>query len=241
MKRWIIAVLLSVYPAGWRREYGLELRHMLHSRSLTAAVAGDVFRNGLWQRLRAPELSTRFGLAMALLILCLYIWNIVAPLSDGHNQAALLLQYPSASYIYVGLLVACGCLTRLQDPRKNPGRAAAKASFIASIPTMLVGLLVLFGVIEVSVVGPGGPVAGFREHGLTYTYYSAQQYCWIRVGPSVSSIAKLRALQYATCPPSAWAYLVAPLMGLPLAGVWGSVGGLLGRWIARGERPSVVK
>jgi hypothetical protein len=240
MKTWIIRTLLRLYPANWRREYGAEFADMLLARPLTSAMVADVLRNGLWQRLRASEASTRLGLAMLLVILGVLVWNLTAPPSNGHNQATLLLQDPSISYVYILVLIGCGCLTRTRDPAGRPGVAAMRASFIAGIPMMLVGVLILFGVLGVAVVGPGETATAFGHHGFAYTYYSAQNYCWIRVTgpPSFDTwlTAKLRALQLAACPPTPLGFLISPLIKLPSSWIWGIVGGVLGRWIARGRR-----
>jgi hypothetical protein len=54
-KQAIIRLLLRTYPATWRSEYGDELALMLASRPLTLSVGGDVFFNGIRQRVRHAE------------------------------------------------------------------------------------------------------------------------------------------------------------------------------------------
>jgi hypothetical protein len=118
--------------------------------------------------------------------------------------------------------------------------AAVKISFLAGIPVMLAGVLMLSGVLGVIVLGPGDTPTTFHEHGFSYTYYDAQvRSCWIRVSaPATQTSAQ--AVQSATCPPAPLGILVAPLFTLPSSWLWGIAGGLLGRWITRGRRRPVT-
>lgn len=235
MTNWIVRILLHFYPANWRREYGVELTDMLLARPLTVNIVSDVFRNALWQRLRACEISTLVGLAMLLVMLNGLAWNIIAPSPYG-GEASMLLQSLWRSNLYVLLLVGCGLWTHLRHGGKldQSGLAAVKISFLAGIPVMLAGALMLSGVLGVIVLGPGDIPTTFHQHGFAYTYYDATlRSCWIRVQDPAGP---LKAVQSATCPPAPLGVLVAPLFTLPSSWLWGMVGGLLGRWIARGRR-----
>jgi hypothetical protein len=240
MKHWIVGMLLRCYPVNWRREYGVELTEMLLARPLTAKIANDVLRNGLWQHLRMAEPSTLVGLAMLLVVLNGLAWNIVAP-SAYSNESVVLLQNLLGSNLYILLLVGCGIWTHLRH-LGNMDRvelAAMKISFLAGTPMMFAGLLMLLGILRVIVLGPGDSPTTFHEHGFAYTYYSAQQYCWIRVSePATQQLAQ--GIRTATCPPAPLGVVVAPLFMLPASWLWGALGGLLGRWIARGRRPLVT-
>lgn len=236
MKTWIIRTLLRLYPANWRREYGGELTHMLLARPLTENIVGDVFLSALWQRFRAAEISTLVGLGMLLVMLNGFVWNIVAPPPYG-SEASMLLQNLWGSNLYVLLLVGCGLWTHLRRRGKldQSGLAAVKISFLAGIPVMLAGALMLSGVLGVIVLGPGDIPTTFHQHGFTYTYYDATlRSCWIRVQDPAGP---LKAVQSTTCPPAPLGVLLAPLFTLPASWLWGMVGGLLGRWIARRRRP----
>ena len=68
-KDWLIAALLRIYPAAWRREYGAELTAILQGRPLGLRVMTDVLWNGLRLRVRAAEPSTILGLASMLFML----------------------------------------------------------------------------------------------------------------------------------------------------------------------------
>ena len=113
-----------------------------------------------------------------------------------------------------------------------------KITFLAGVPAMLAGVLMLTGFLGVIVLTPGQGPTTFHEHGFAYTYYDAAVgSCWIRVADPASS---LQAIQSATCPPGPLGILAAPLFALPASWLWGMAGGLLGRWIARGWRPMVT-
>lgn len=214
----MVTALLRLYPAAWRREYGPELADMLLAHPLDARIMGDVLLNGLRQRVRTAEPSTLLGLAAMLVILAGLVWNIAAPPLSGHGLAALLressktlptvIAIPLASELYVLLLVGCGCWTNLRHhgTLSRSGMAAMKLSFIAGLPLVLAGTLILFGVLSVIVLGPGDAPTTFAEHGFTYTYYNAQHHA-----------------------PAPLAVLSAPLVRLPESWLWGVLGGQLGR------------
>ena len=236
MKKWIVETVLRLYPAAWRREYGPELKDMLLTRPLTAGIVGDVLQNGLRQRVRGGEPSTLVGLAMLLVVLNGFVWNIIAP-APYSNESITLLQHPLGSNLYILLLLGCGCWTYLHHGGElsKSGRAAMKISFLAGIPVMLAAALMLLGILGVVVVAPGDISTTFHEHGFTYTYFSAQTFCWLRVAePATQPFA--RAIQSATCPPAPLGVLISPLFILPASWLWGLLGGLLGRWIAGGRR-----
>src|SRR5262249_45864027 len=157
IKRWVVTTLLHFYPAAWRREYGPELAHMLLSGPLNARVVTDVLYNGLRQRVHAAEPSTFAGLAAMVGILAELAWNIASHASFGAGLAALLerssktlptvIVRPFASNWYPVFLIGCGCWAYLRTGGKlsRPGVAAMKVSFMAGIPVILAGVLMLFG------------------------------------------------------------------------------------------------
>ena len=201
-KDWLIAALLRIYPAAWRREYGAELTAILQGRPLGLRVMTDVLWNGLRLRVRAAEPSTILGLASMLFMLT----GFIVP-GGSYSGAWRALLRPSwrlfptvnvtfmASEAYVLLLVACGCWTYLRHGGKvtRAGLAAMRMSVIAGIPIMLIGVLVMSGLLDVAFLDPRGG---------------------------------------ATIRPSALAILVAPRSRLPEAWTWGSLGGLLGKRIS---------
>ena len=207
MKTSIVKALLRVYPRTWRREFGPELIDILLRRPLTAGIVTNVMANGLRQRVLSAEPSTLLGLA-------LMPWAAYGLL---HGDWIVSLQ---TSNLYVLILFGCGVWTHMRygGESSRSGRAAVKLSFIAGIPVMLAGLLMLSGILEL---------------------HAAQDYCWIRAS---DSSGLLRGVQTALCPPAPLGVLAAPLFILPASWLWGMLGGLLGRWIARGGgRTSVVK
>jgi hypothetical protein len=205
----LIAALLRIYPAAWRREYGVELTVILQRRPLDLRVMIDVLWSGLRLRVRAAEPSTTLGLASMLLTLT----GFIVP-GGSYSGAWRALLRPSwrlfptinvtfmASEAYVLLLVACGCWSYLRHGGKvtGSGLAAMGMSLIAGIPIMLIAVLLMAGFLDLAFLDSQGG---------------------------------------ATIRPSALAILLAPLARVPEAWIWGSIGGLLGKRIAR-ERQRVT-
>jgi hypothetical protein len=162
MKYWIVTALLRLYPAAWRLEYGPELTDILMSRPLSARVIGDVMWNGLKQSAQAAEPSTILGLASLLAVLTFVLTG------GSYGRRWILLVQPTtktlptvavtfmASGYYVLLLIWCGCWTYLRHRGKvtRSGVAGVRMSLIAAIPLMFGGLLMMFGVIGPSLLGP---------------------------------------------------------------------------------------
>jgi hypothetical protein len=186
-KHRIVAALLRLYPASWRREYGAELEDLLLTRPLTAAVAADVVSNGLRQRLRAAEPATLLGLVILALVTGAFAYGadpVVRP--SGITWPPLVVSWMNPSTeLYVLLLVLCGAWTNLKYGGRigRSARAGVKVTFIGGIPVMIAGTLMLAG------IGNARPSVGF-------------------------------------------ATLVAPIFALPLSGIWGAVGGEVGRRIS---------
>lgn len=225
LKPRIVAALVRLYPAEWRDEYGPELTDMLMADGLDARIIGDVLWNGVLQRIRTAAPSTLFGVAVMLAILAALVSNIVAPPVDGRGLTDVLrpssktwptvMVKPFGSELYVMILVWCGCWTHLRHRGTLPqsGLAAMRLGFIAGIPVMLAGILMLFGILDVVVLEPGRTPTTFHGHGLTYTYYSANH---LRLTP--------------------FGVFVSPLFRLPESWLWGLLGGLLGRTILRSRQ-----
>jgi hypothetical protein len=180
----LIAAFLRVYPVSWRQEYGAELEDVLLARPLTAGIVVNVLWNGLRQRVRATEPATILGIVMMAIVTGQFAFSSdPVLLSSEITWPPLVVSVLNPSTeLYALLLMACGGWTNL----KYGGRigrsawAAIKLTFIAGIPVMLAGALMLARVEEAS-------------------------------------------------PRVAVATLVAPLVALPYSGLWGAVGGSIGR------------
>ncbi len=227
MKSRIIAALLRLYPRAWRKEYGPELVDMLFARPLTAGVAGDVVWSAFRQRVRSTDLTTRAGFAMLLVTLGAFVWNVAdpAPYSLQTNarvpdlyERVQILQQPLESELYVLMLVAFSCWIALQrgGTAVETGKAAMKMSFIAGIPLMVAGALILSGGLNITALVPGDVPPTFREHGFTLTYYATQNDL-----------------------PAPYVLLFSPLFRLPGSFLLGLVGAGLGRWLGQSRRPAV--
>ena len=225
LKTRMVAALVRIYPAAWRREYGQELTGILLARPLGARVVADVACNGLRQRLRLTSAPALLGLALMFVLFGGFVWNIVAPPLARHPLTDVL--RPSShtlpvvtvramgSDAYFLLLLWCGYWTELRrrTTLRAAGLSAMKLCAIASIPVVLAGILMMIGVLGVAGVQLGQPSATIRHSVLTYTYYG--------------TAAQL---------PSPVEVLTAPLFRLPEAWMWGVLGALLGRTIRRIRR-----
>ena len=222
IKHRLVTVLLGFYPARWRQEYGGELKDLLLTGPLGLGTIGDVVSSGVCQRLRSLGPATVFGLVAMAAILMALSWNIVAPQPYGTGWTTLLepsdMTFPTirirplVSELYALFLMACGYLMHLRHgttPARS-GMAAMKVCFLAGLPIMTAGVLMLLGVMHATVLGPGDVPTTFREHGFALSYYS-----------------ELRQ------PPGSLAVVLAPVARLGESWVWGAVGGTLARTIAR--------
>ena len=173
----LVTVLLGIYPARWRREYGGELKDLLLTGPLGLGTIGDVVWSGVCQRLRSLEPLTVLGLVAMAAILMTLSWNIVAPQPYGTGWTTLLepsdMTFPTirirplVSELYALFLMACGCSMHLRHgttPARS-GMAAMKVCFLAGLPIMTAGVLMLLGVMHAIVLGPGDVPTTFREHG----------------------------------------------------------------------------
>jgi hypothetical protein len=215
-RRRVVDLLLRIYPREWRREYGAELAELLVTSRIDVRAVVDVLWHGFRQRVRSDP-AVLLGIAAMLGSLALLIANLVSPRPFGGWTTVL---EPSAMTVpgvrvsaVVGdvfsiLFVACGWWTyrRRRGTPSQAGWAAAAACLLAGVPVMLLGALLLLGVVDVSVVGPGHAAGGIHAR-LAFTYYSAGDH-------SVSPLA----------------VMLFPLSRMPIAWLWGSLGGCIGRW-----------
>jgi hypothetical protein len=219
MKTKLVSVLMRLYPKAWRKQYGAELADILRARPLTARVCSDIVASALWQRVRAVEAATFVGLGLMLVTSAAIAWNIVgAPpyaWSPGQSlseppmlsERIELLQRPLRSEFYVLVLAGIGFWTAWCSNRA-PGWAAVRVSTIASLPLVLIGLLMLFGVLDFIELYPGQTPAPFDQRGISYTFYKGLQQI---PGPAPIVL------------------LLSPLLRLLGAFMWGTIGGWLGR------------
>ncbi len=158
---------------------------------------------------------------MMLVILVGLVWNIAAPLPYGFGWTAMVqdssITLPRVvvklfrSEFYAWLLILFGCFKHVRDGGTvvQSGKAAMKASFLAGLPIMVSGVLMLVGILRVVSLGPGDIPTTFQQHGFAYTYYNAEHQS-----------------------PGSLNILLAPLFELPRSWIWGVVGGGIGRWIS---------
>jgi hypothetical protein len=197
IRGFFVAVLVRLYPAAWRSEYGAELRDVLLARPLGPLTIADVLWNGLRLRAPAAEPSTILGVPLMLVIMAGLIESgggaMLQPSSRTIPPVAVTVM---TSPLLVYLLIFCGCWTHLRygGSARRSGLAAMRMGFIVGIPVMLAAMLMLSGRLELRAVGAHAP------------------------------------------PLPAWAILISPMARLPECWIWGALGGLLGRQIARNRK-----
>ena len=219
MKTMLVSWLMRLYPKAWRNEYGAELADMLRARPLTGRVCGDIVLSALWQRLRAIQGPAWVGIVLLFSMIAAIASNIVAPPHYGRSLPEYIefLQKPMRSEFYVLVITGLGFWTIVRG-NQRPGRAVIIASLISSLPLMVVGLLMLSGVLPYTELSPGQIPTTFEERGLLYTFYKGVQQV---PGPAPLSL------------------VLAPLLRLPGACLWGVVGGALGRTYVNWRRRPV--
>ena len=212
-KRQIVAALVGLYPARWRREYGEEFRDVLTRRPLDAATVVDAIWSALGQQLRSGEPWIIVGVPWLALNLATILWNI---LYSGPYQFDSLGGNRPNLIPLLGLLlpVTIGYWTVLRDPiNGRGGRAAMKNILLITWPLSVIGILYGLGILKVIVLGPGDLATTFHEHGFAYTVYDHTR----------------RHI--------AWAGLfVIPLIQLPFCAALGWLGGLAARGQAHFRR-----
>jgi hypothetical protein len=147
MKSRLVAMLVRVYPAPWRAEYGAELEHLLLARPLAVHTVVDVVWNGLWQRMRSIDFATCFGLGAMMVVIAAIVTGRTI-LEPSHMTFPAVTVRPLQSDLYWLFLVACGCALQLRarTTLSRTGVAAMKISFIAGLPIVVAGVLLVAGI-----------------------------------------------------------------------------------------------
>jgi hypothetical protein len=147
LKSRLVTVLVRLYPAPWRREYGSELGDMLLARPLAVREIADVVWNGIRQRLRSLEPTTALGVAVMLVVVATFASGLPV-LAPSHMTFPAVSIPPLRSAPYALFLVVCGCAIHLRTGASpsRAGVAAMKISFIGGLPILVAGLLLLAGI-----------------------------------------------------------------------------------------------
>jgi hypothetical protein len=148
-KSQIVAALVGLYPARWKREYGAELRDVLLRRRLDTAGATNAAWHGLLQQARCGEPWVIVGAPWLVLHLTTLVWGLR---QTGACQVAL---STSPAGLLVGVLAPAlvGYWTVARDPAAGRGgRAAMKNSLLIVWPICAVALLNGMGVLPVAVL-----------------------------------------------------------------------------------------
>ena len=210
MKTMVVAWMLRLYPKAWRAEYGDELSSMLLARPLSVAIVFDIARSAIWQRLRVVLPATWVGIGLMLVTIWAIVSTTMAPppyVRSALSERIELLQKPLQSEFYVIVLFAIGFWTAVAG-KQSPARAAMRAAVVASIPLALIGLLMLTGLLAYAELVPGQKIAMLNARAILYPFYKG--------------IQQIPA-------PAPLTLLLSPLLRLPGAWLWGTIGGSLGR------------
>ncbi len=217
----LIRTLLLIYPRAWRGEYGAELAHVLAQRPLTLKTVIDVLWNGVRQRVHDAEPAALLGIVAMLYVLAGVISNVAGWAPPGGAVGRVVrdssMTLPNVviavfeTNLYALTLILCGCWTHLRygGRASASGMAALRLGAVAGVPVMALGLLMLAGVVHLRVVGPGDPLPYFGS-GWVYTYFTSQSHA-----------------------PSWLAVFTAPFLRLPLAWIYGWIGGRIAGVIVR--------
>jgi hypothetical protein len=212
MNKRIVAALLAIYPATWRKEYGPEFRHLLEALNLRVRTLVNVIGHGAWQRVRSTEPWLLLSLPLALVGTVFLAVLVIAPppydpgLDRSVSPPALDLLASLA--INLTTIIGCGLWTILRSGGTIPhaGLQTMKMALLIRAPHLVVSLLVLTGILGVVVIGPGDSPTTFAERGFAIAFYSAN-------GAIPNS------------PAIFWALLIEVLFGW----IGGVIGGGLGR------------
>ena len=158
LKSWLVTALVRLYPSHWRAEYGAELEDLLLARPMGVHAIADVVWNGLRQRVRSLDLATYFGLAALVAVVAAFASGQPV-LEPSHMTFPAVSIPPLRSDLYALFLVICGCTIHLRSRTSlvRTGVAAMKISFIAGLPVLVAGLLLLAGLArpDVHAYSPG--------------------------------------------------------------------------------------
>jgi hypothetical protein len=147
MRRAAIALLLRGYPRAWRDEYGPELADILAARPVTIAVIVNVMASALRARVRAIDLTMKLGIAAMAVITADGLMNFAGLLEPTTKLLPTVVVTPLMSNAYGLFAIGCGVWIRRRTggSASESGIAVMKITFIAGLPVMLVGVLMLMG------------------------------------------------------------------------------------------------
>jgi hypothetical protein len=142
MKQFLVALLIRLYPARWRSEYGAELSDLLLARRLTAREILNVLGNAVWQQGRTGEPWILIGVPLTVpaLIACVQAFA-GRPFADPHTRVGI-----TATVLQIAAYVVVGSWTERRGGAA--GRAAVKMNLLAAGPLMLLGVLGLAGALS---------------------------------------------------------------------------------------------
>jgi len=199
----IVAALVGLYPARWKREYADEFRDVLMQRRLSLAAVLDTILSAAGQQVRLGEPWLIIGFPWMLLVIGGIVWNMLHPGPYARDSVG-----PSIDFLPP---LVIGYWTVWRNPEQgHGGRAAMKHAMLISWPLCALGILYGLGILRILVLGPGDPSTTFHEHGFAYTLYDHQR----------------RSIDW-------FPLFANPILQVPFLGLIGWLGGLAARGRAR--------
>lgn len=146
----VIRILLWIYPAIWRLEYGGELTHTLACRPLTLSIVFDVVRSGILQRVRCAEAWHIGGVVMAFWLIIGTGVNSIAPLSPRAYNYFFQLNW------YIELAVGYVSVAWHAKNLSAAAWAAGKAALIGFLPECFLVALWAAGLVHPTILDMRG-------------------------------------------------------------------------------------
>ena len=145
----MIALLLRLYPANWRAEYGPELASILTDHSLTVRIIADTTWSGVRERIRATAPWAVTGTLLLASNLCLLAINSVVPIPP--------MIYSGYEYLTSIALIMAVCWTALRGASLRQSLIAGwKASALSNSPELLLLLLWITGIVHPMIINLNG-------------------------------------------------------------------------------------
>lgn len=158
MRHHAARLLVGLYPAEWRNEYGSELYHLLVARPIRFRAAVDVVLSAVTQQVAYGHAWRFTGAALLCYVLAQLAISILCPPAyenRGHSQ-----------WMFCLAFAVAGALTR-----KDSVEAALKTLAVGLWPLTLTGVLYASGVLGQVVLAPGDVPTTFAEHGWAFAVY----------------------------------------------------------------------
>jgi hypothetical protein len=142
MKSCIARVLVRLYPAAWRAEYGQEFADLLMARLMSPRAVANVLSSAVRQHVRSGAPWLLVGLPLAFFSLLGYAFPACTPPAS-----------PAVSWGIIVILAGAGAWSAVRRGNAGGG-AAVKAALLWRAPGFTVAVLAALGILPIMVFGP---------------------------------------------------------------------------------------